>query len=170
MLYCVVEIALQLCLERFDSAAMVIVILCFCPVMAVLMGVLYRFYGTQGFGPEDRSVKPGEVARADGPTAPCDGEGADGPLERRLCFARAHGLSDRETEVFLLLAQGDVYKRQVDEGVIKKCDTIEELEEALGLRPGVLVAEVEKWNAACEVGEDYVGSYKYCLLYTSRCV
>ena len=69
-------------------------------------GVLYRFYGTQGFGPEDRSVKPGEVARADGPTAPCDGEGADGPLERRLCFARAHGLSDRETEVFLLLAQG----------------------------------------------------------------
>lgn len=49
----------------------------------------------------------------------------------------------------------------VDEGVIKKCDTIEELEEALGLRPGVLVAEVEKWNAACEVGEDYVGSYKY---------
>lgn len=106
VLYCVVEIALQLCLERFDSAAMVIVILCFCPVMAVLMGVLYRFYGTQGFGPEDRSVKPGEVARADGPTAPCDGEGADGPLERRLCFARAHGLSDRETEVFLLLAQG----------------------------------------------------------------
>ena len=85
---------------------MVIVILCFCPVMAVLMGVLYRFYGTQGFGPEDRSVKPGEVARADGPTAPCDAEGADGPLERRLCFACAHGLSDRETEVFLLLAQG----------------------------------------------------------------
>ena len=38
VLYCVVEIALQLCLERFDSAAMVIVILCFCPVMAVLMG------------------------------------------------------------------------------------------------------------------------------------
>ena len=49
----------------------------------------------------------------------------------------------------------------VEQGVIKKCDTIEELEEALGLRPGVLVAEVEKWNAACAAGEDYVDVYKY---------
>lgn len=49
----------------------------------------------------------------------------------------------------------------LEEGVIKKCDTIEELEEAMGLRPGVLVAEVEKWNAACEAGEDYVDVYKY---------
>lgn len=49
----------------------------------------------------------------------------------------------------------------VEEGVIKKCDTIEELEEALGLRPGVLVAEVERWNAACAAGEDYVATYQY---------
>lgn len=61
---------------------------------------------TQVQGCVQASSSAGEVARADGPTAPCDAEGADGPLERRLCFARAHGLSDRETEVFLLLAQG----------------------------------------------------------------
>ena len=49
----------------------------------------------------------------------------------------------------------------VDEGVIKKCDTVEELEAALGLSEGLLVAEVEKWNAACEAGEDYAEVYKY---------
>lgn len=49
----------------------------------------------------------------------------------------------------------------VDAGAVKKCDTIEELEAELGLRKGMLVDEVEKWNAACEAGEDYVEVYKY---------
>lgn len=53
------------------------------------------------------------------------------------------------------------FEQMVDAGAIKKCDTIEELEAALGLTAGMLVAEVEKWNAACEAGEDYVASYKY---------
>lgn len=53
------------------------------------------------------------------------------------------------------------FEAMVEAGVIKKCNTIEELEEALGLRQGVLTSNVEKWNAACEKGEDYVANYKY---------
>lgn len=49
----------------------------------------------------------------------------------------------------------------VEAGAVKKCDTIEELEEQLGLRKGVLVEEVKKWNEACRAGEDYVKTYKY---------
>lgn len=52
-------------------------------------------------------------------------------------------------------------QQMIDAGAIKKCDTIEELESALGLAEGVLTGAVEKWNAACETGEDYVASYKY---------
>ena len=53
------------------------------------------------------------------------------------------------------------FQQMVDAGVIKCCDTIEELESAVGLEAGVLTGAVEKWNAACEAGEDYVASYKY---------
>ena len=53
------------------------------------------------------------------------------------------------------------FNTMVEAGVIKKCDTIEELEAALGLREGILVENVEKWNAACEAGEDYAPTYKY---------
>jgi len=53
------------------------------------------------------------------------------------------------------------FNAMVEAGAIKKCDTIEELEEALGLRKGVLTGNVEKWNAACEKGEDWVANYKY---------
>ena len=49
----------------------------------------------------------------------------------------------------------------IEGGAIKKCDTIEELEGALGLREGVLVDAVQKWNDACAAGEDYVDNYKY---------
>lgn len=53
------------------------------------------------------------------------------------------------------------FQMMVDAGAIKKCDTIEELEAALGLREGVLVDAVAKWNEACEAGEDNVPVYKY---------
>ena len=53
------------------------------------------------------------------------------------------------------------FEQMVEAGAIKKCNTIEELEEAMGLRKGVLVENVEKWNEACEKGEDYVDNYKY---------
>lgn len=53
------------------------------------------------------------------------------------------------------------FQLMVDAGAIKRCDTIEELEAALGLREGLLVEEVQKWNDACAAGEDYVDDYKY---------
>lgn len=53
------------------------------------------------------------------------------------------------------------FGQMIEAGAIKQCDTIEELEAALGLNEGILVAEVAKWNEACAKGEDYVASYKY---------
>lgn len=53
------------------------------------------------------------------------------------------------------------FEQMVAAGAIKKCDTIEELEAALGLNKGILTDEVKKWNDACAKGEDYVVSYKY---------
>lgn len=53
------------------------------------------------------------------------------------------------------------FQQMVDAGAIAKCDTIEELEEALGLEGGVLVDAVAQWNKACAAGEDYAASYKY---------
>ena len=53
------------------------------------------------------------------------------------------------------------FQQMIDAGAIKKCDTVEDLESALGLGEGVLTGAVEKWNAACEAGEDYAASYKY---------
>lgn len=53
------------------------------------------------------------------------------------------------------------FQIMVDEGVVKKCDTIEELEEALGLGSGLLVEAVREWNEACEAGEDSMPTFKY---------
>ena len=49
----------------------------------------------------------------------------------------------------------------VEGGAVKKCDTVEELEEALGLREGLLVEAVKKWNEACAAGVDNMPSFKY---------
>jgi hypothetical protein len=48
----------------------------------------------------------------------------------------------------------DGANRAIEEGVIKKADTLEALEKALGLRPGVLVGAVKEWNDACAAGTD----------------
>lgn len=53
------------------------------------------------------------------------------------------------------------FQQMIDGGAIHKCDTIEELEEALGLRKGVLVDAVKQWNESCAKGEDYAAMYKY---------
>lgn len=55
----------------------------------------------------------------------------------------------------------DEFQQLVDQGIVQSADTIEELEEKLGLNPGVLSENVEKWNAACEAGEDYATYNKY---------
>ena len=53
------------------------------------------------------------------------------------------------------------FERMLEAGVVKKCDTVEELEKELGLREGVLVDAVKQWNDACAAGEDYVANYPY---------
>lgn len=53
------------------------------------------------------------------------------------------------------------FQQMIDVGAVQKCDTIEELEAALGLSEGLLVSAVEQWNAACEAGEDYLDAFKY---------
>ena len=53
------------------------------------------------------------------------------------------------------------FGQMLEAGVVKKCDTIEELEEELGLSKGLLVDEVKKWNEACAAGVDYDTSYPY---------
>lgn len=55
----------------------------------------------------------------------------------------------------------DGFQMMLESGAVKKCDTVEELESALGLREGILVQAVAKWNDACENGEDWVSVYKY---------
>lgn len=42
----------------------------------------------------------------------------------------------------------------LDADVLKKRDSLEELERDLGFAEGILVQAVEKWNANCEAGED----------------
>ena len=42
----------------------------------------------------------------------------------------------------------------IEADVLKRRDTLEELERDLGFEPGVLVEAVEKWNECCERGED----------------
>lgn len=42
----------------------------------------------------------------------------------------------------------------IEADVLKKRDTLEELERDLGFEEGILTEAVEKWNACCETGED----------------
>lgn len=53
------------------------------------------------------------------------------------------------------------FNQMVEAGVVKKCDTLEELEEALGLDKGILTDAAKKWNDACAKGEDYMTIYPY---------
>lgn len=53
------------------------------------------------------------------------------------------------------------FQKIIDSGIVSQADTIEELEVKLGLAEGTLSQNVEKWNAACEAGEDWVADDKY---------
>ena len=46
------------------------------------------------------------------------------------------------------------FEEFVERGAISRCDTLEELEEALSLRSGVIVDAVAHWNELCAKGED----------------
>lgn len=53
------------------------------------------------------------------------------------------------------------FQQMIDHGAIFQCDTIEALEEELGLEKNLLVDAVKQWNEACAAGEDYATLYKY---------
>ena len=48
----------------------------------------------------------------------------------------------------------DTLKQLEERGTVKSAATVEELAEKLGLDPTALAETVEKWNAACDAGED----------------
>jgi fumarate reductase flavoprotein subunit len=50
-------------------------------------------------------------------------------------------------------------RRAIEKGVIKTADTVECLEGALGLEPGVLVGAVKEWNEVCARGSDTLPNY-----------
>lgn len=54
-----------------------------------------------------------------------------------------------------------IEEAHTQDGAIVKADTLEEVEEGLGLASGLLTSAVEQWNEACGAGEDYVDMYKY---------
>lgn len=118
--YTVVELLLQRCLTAASGASLAIVLFAFFAMLGALVWALCHFYGKDGFGrepslPVARSGEDGAAgsgARAD--AGPAGGQAAS-PTEARRALAARYGLSERETEVFLLLAQGRTRKFICDE-------------------------------------------------------
>ena len=57
--------------------------------------------------------------------------------------------------------RGDVYKRQsqdnlkeVQNGILTKCDTVADLANVIGCDPETLQANLDRWNADCAAGQD----------------
>lgn len=119
--FTIVELILQHCLTVFSGASLAIVLFAFFTMFAVLVWALCRFYGKEGV--EEGSI--GLSAGAEGGAGfDCGDEGAvlqEGtspvvyPEGIRRAIAERYGLSERETEVFLLLAQGRTRKFICDE-------------------------------------------------------
>lgn len=64
---------------------------------------------------------------------------------------RLNGMADEDWRIG--------FQRAVDNGVICKADTLEELAEKLELQPQILKTAVEHWNELCEAGQDADGIY-----------
>lgn len=143
-LYVVIEILMQYCLIVFPSAASFIVVLPFLTALALLIWALCHFYGSGGLDQELKNTAPERAqansetedrlhaeeqspelgaSAASGVQAPSLGQPSQTALldtlaaqtERKRALATAHGLSQRETDVFLLLAQGRSRKFICDE-------------------------------------------------------
>ena len=128
-----IELAMQQYVRHSAAASLVIVLIAFFVMFALLIWALWHFYGTGRFdqGPRcEKCIHAAElerlrvqVASASAP-AEADGEpecvvapgattlsmasgGAGSEItDARRQFAERHGLSERETDVFVLLAQG----------------------------------------------------------------
>ncbi len=113
--FTVVELLLQQVLLNYGNSSLVVILLSFFIMFGVLIWALCHFYGRA----EARDEAAGLAAASpQGATLRTDvphGDEADSPnaagshapsADARLALAAEHGLSARETDVFLLLAQG----------------------------------------------------------------
>lgn len=120
--FTVVELLLQYFLTVFNEASFGVVLFAFFAMFAVLIWALCRFYGKDGFEEELEGSVP-QVAEASGAKAAsvdpvpvvADLSPAVTQAQMRRALAARYGLSERETEVFLLLAQGRTRRFICDE-------------------------------------------------------
>lgn len=114
--FTIVELLLQGVLTIWSNASLVVVLLLFFIVFGLLIWALWFLYGREGKARLDAyecvdGVRAADVDedRASSPASLCPGESVPACIETansRLSLAAEHGLSQRETDVFLLLAQG----------------------------------------------------------------
>lgn len=105
--FTVVELLLQRVLAGYGVSSLVLVLLSFFAMFGVLIWALCRFYGRTEDAPEKHI---GMGAKNGIPTPAGTQEtvetSTEAPTNARRALAAEHGLSARETDVFLLLAQG----------------------------------------------------------------
>lgn len=105
--FTVVELLLQRVLAGYGVSSLVLVLLSFFAMFGVLIWALCRFYGRGEDAPEKRAdTGAGNSGPASSNTRETPEAVSPVPADARRAFAAAHGLSARETDVFLLLAQG----------------------------------------------------------------
>lgn len=108
--FTVMELLLQRVLAGYGVSSLVLVLLSFFAMFGALIWALCWFYGRGERGVPGERGAPGERAAGSGP-APTNAQevpeaASPAPADARRALAAAHGLSARETDVFLLLAQG----------------------------------------------------------------
>lgn len=119
--YTVVELLMQYFLSAFSELSLAVVLFSFFAMFGVLVWALCRFYGRDGFEEELHAASPaggdaaGDAGKEAAPEGGPAGAGAPDTAAVRREMARDYGLSERETEVFLLLAQGRTRKFICDE-------------------------------------------------------
>lgn len=117
-----VELFLQYFLTVFNEASFGVVLFAFFAMFAVLIWALCRFYGKGGFEGELEGGVPRAVGASGAEAPPVDPApvAANSPpaatqAQMRHALAARYGLSERETEVFLLLALGRTRRFICDE-------------------------------------------------------
>ena len=105
--FTVVELLLQRVLAGYGVSSLVLVLLSFFAMFGVLIWALCRFYGRTEDAPE-KHIGMGAENGIPAPTGTQETveTSTEAPADARRALAAEHGLSARETDVFLLLAQG----------------------------------------------------------------
>ena len=122
-----------------------------CGAAVLAAGMTGCSAGFEGSGSKDAASAEQLAMRLDDPWAQevqaDQGAKAEGELADGVYTGTGKGMEGLVTVKLLV-------QDAIDADVLKKRDSLEELERDLGFAPGVLVEAVEKWNACCERGED----------------